>query len=390
MRIIVSGGGTGGHITPLYAVIQELRDDNSRVEILWIGSKSGPERDFAQRHNIPFEHIATGKFRRYTPNGLDFGGDPASIGQNLVDLFKVPIGIIQAYFRIADFMPDVIFSKGGYVSLPVVIAGKLLGIPTIIHESDVIPGLANRIASRFAASVLVGFTEAKKYFPIIKEGIHFSGNPVRTEILNANREEALAVFKLQSAKPVIFVTGGSSGASRLNQVVMGTIESILEIAQVIHLTGERDWVKIAPHAIRLERLGYRAYPNLTDNMAGALAIADLVLTRAGANSLSEFAMLGKPMIIVPLLSGAGGHQEANAKVFAKHGAAIVINEEKFDGEILLRQIKELINNKEKKAELSKNAKNLAHPNAAAAIAQEITRLASHRSNAQLKTSSHRA
>ena len=171
---------------------------------------------------------------------------------------------------------------------------------------------------------------------------------------------------------------------------MGTIESILEIAQVIHLTGERDWVKIAPHAIRLERLGYRAYPNLTDNMAGALAIADLAITRAGANTLSEFAVLGKPMIIIPLGSGAGGHQEANAKIFTKHGAAIAINEEKFDGEILIRQIKELINNREKLAELSKNAKNLAHPNAAAAITREITHLASHRSNAQFKTSSHRA
>ncbi len=389
MRVIVSGGGTGGHITPLYAVIQELREENPRVEILWIGSKIGPEKDFAQRHNIPYEHIAAGKFRRYTPNGLDFGGDPSSIGQNFIDMFKVPIGIIQAYFRIADFMPDVIFSKGGYVSLPVVIAGKLLGVPTIIHESDVIPGLANRIASRFATVVLTGFTEAKKYFPI-KSNVRFSGNPVRSEILNANREKAFSVFKFQPAKPVILVTGGSLGASRINQVVMGAIESILEIAQVIHLTGERDWVKIAPHAIRLERFGYRAYPNLTDNMAGALAIADLAITRAGANTLSEFAVLGKPMIIIPLGSGAGGHQEANAKIFTKHGAAIVINEEKFDGETLLRQIKELINSEEKLADLSKNAKNLAHPNAAAAITREITHLASHRSNAQLKTISRRA
>lgn len=389
MRVIVSGGGTGGHITPLYAVIQELRDQNSRAEILWIGSKTGPEQDFARRHNIAFEHIACGKFRRYTPNGLDFGGDPASIGQNIIDFFKALIGIIQAYFRIADFAPDVIFSKGGYVSLPVVIAGKLLGIPTIIHESDVIPGLANRIAGRFATMILTGFTEAKKHFPT-KSGIHFSGNPVRREILNASRDKALSIFKLQPTLPIILVTGGSLGASRINQVVMGTIESILEIAQVIHLTGDRDWVKIAPHAIRLEHLGYRAYPNLTDNMAYGLAAADLVLTRAGANSLAELSTLGKPMIIVPLASGTGGHQEANAKVFVKHNAAIVINEEKFDGEILFNQTRELLDNKEKRAELSKNAKNLAHPNAAAAIAREITHLALQYSNAPLKHASHRA
>ena len=387
MRIIVSGGGTGGHIFPLYAVTQELRAQTKRPEILWIGSKNGPEKDFADRHGIAYDYVAVGKFRRYTPSGLDFGGDPASIGQNILDAIKLPFGIIQAYFRIADFAPDVIFSKGGYVSLPVVIAGRLLSIPVIIHESDALPGLSNRIAARFATTILTGFSETKKYFGNSKN-VHISGNPVRNEILNGNREKAYGLFHLMPTRPVVLIMGGSLGSSRINQVVMGAIESILSMAQVIHLTGDFDWIKIAPHAARLEPKGYRAFPHLTDNMAHALALADVVVTRAGANSISELSTLGKPMIIIPLDSSTGGHQMENAKVYAKHNAAVILPEPRLDGEALIQSVRELLTNSQKRAELSANAKELSHAAASRTVVKEILKSVSSPRHAQQKHSKH--
>lgn len=387
MRVIVSGGGTGGHIFPLFAVIQELQAQTKRLEILWIGSKNGPEKDFADRHGIAYDHVAVGKFRRYTPSGLDFGGDPMSMGLNIFDAIKLPFGIIQAYFRIADFGPDVIFSKGGYVSLPVVIAGRLLSIPVIIHESDALPGLSNRIAARFATTILTGFLETKKYFGN-RKNVRVSGNPVRREILDGNREEAYGLFHLSPSRPVVLIMGGSLGSSRINQVVVGAVESLLSMAQVVHLTGDFDWIKIAPHAARLEPKGYRAFPHLTDNMAHALALADIVVTRGGANSLSELSTLAKSMIIIPLESSTGGHQTENANVYAKHSAAVVLPESRLDGETLIQSIRDLLSDPGKRAELSANARKLSHTEASRAIVKEILKSVSSPRHAQREQPKH--
>ncbi|MFH1508924.1 MAG: undecaprenyldiphospho-muramoylpentapeptide beta-N-acetylglucosaminyltransferase [bacterium] len=318
IKLVVTGGGSGGHVTPIVALLEEMGDE---FEIHWLGSKHGPEKGTAKSLNIPYEAITTGKLRRYISL------------QNIIDFFKFPLGIIQAYFILGKIKPQIVFGKGGYVSLPVVIAAKFRGIKTLVHESDVYPGLANRIAMRFANLMLLTFSESKKYLK--KNNYQVVGTPIRKSILNGSAEEARNFFKFQTPNPKIFITGGSQGAARLNQVILEALPELTEKYEIIHLAGKNNYENLREQTKSVTN--YNLYSFFNEEMKLAYAVADIIISRAGANSLAEIAAYGKPAIVVPITI-AGDHQKYNAEVFAKAGAAYLIKEEGFTKAELLRTL----------------------------------------------------
>jgi len=294
-RILLTGGGTGGHIIPLLAIAERLPKD---VKILILGSN-------IKNISFPYKNVLAGKWRRYFSL------------KNFIDIFKAPLGILQALWYVFRFMPDICFGKGGYASLPGVLACWLYRIPIIIHESDTIPGAANRFSALFADKVCVSFEQAKKYFS--EKKVIFTGNPVRRQILLGK--------SLSKDKPVILILGGSQGAQYINEIISAILPDILKRARVIHLCGPG---KISNIALP----GYEQY-EFIENIEDFYATADVIVSRAGANSLAEISALKKPAIIIPLPGSSFEHQRENAYVFAKNNAAIVIEEENL-GPYLLR------------------------------------------------------
>jgi len=371
MKIILTAGGTGGHIQPILAVVSELeriaQEKKIPLEFLWIGGKEGPEREFAQNKNIPFKGVSVGKIRRYFS------------WQNIVDFFKIPRGIIHAFSIVRKFKPDKVFGKGGYVSVPGILASWLLHRSIIIHESDSIPGLANRFLSHFATKIAISFEECEKYFP--KGKCVLTGNPIRSEILEGSKERGFSYFKLGKDKPIIFVTGGSQGAKAINEIVEKAMPGLLKICQVIHQVGVQT-SKFAPSPKRLWRvgdkiqnsknIGYRRYGFLkSKEMVDAYAVADLVISRAGSNTLFELAALEKPSILIPLPTSAQNHQLRNARIFEESGAARVILQKDLTQQVLLKNIKDLLDNKERLEEISRNVSKLAKLDATRKIAKMI-------------------
>lgn len=362
MRILLTGGGTGGHVFPILAVVNELKKlSEEPLDFLWMGSEEGPEQDSAKKHSIPYKSVCTGKFRRYFS------------WQNLIDLFKVPIGKVQAFFIIKKFRPNVIFSKGGYVSIPAVLAGWSLRVPILAHESDTIPGLANRFLAKHASKIAISFEESKKYFPA--EKCILTGNPVRHEILEGSKERGFRCFGLEYGRPVILVTGGSQGSRKINKVVIEALPRLLEKYQVIHLCGERNIEDIRAKILDISKKHYKLYPFLPAlKMADALAVADLVISRAGANVLAELAALGKPSILIPLPTAASDHQRKNARVFEKQEAAWVIQEKDLTWEVLVKEIDWLFTHRERLDKMAGNVLKLARTEAAKRIAEEVLNL----------------
>lgn len=359
MRILLTGGGTGGHVFPILAVVNELkRLSKESVDFLWIGSRKGPERDSAKKHGIAYKSICTGKFRRYFS------------WLNFLDIFRIPIGKVQAFFIIRSFRPDAIFSKGGYVSLPAVLAGWSLKIPSLIHESDTVPGLANRFLSKFVLRIAISFKETEKYFPTSK--CILTGNPIRPEILEGSRERGFRYFGLEYGKLIILVTGGSQGSRKINEVVIKILPKLLEKYQLIHLCGKRNLSAVSRKLPAVSLKSYKLYPFLPERqMADALAVADLVVSRAGANLLAELAVLGKPSVLVPLPTAASDHQRKNARVFEKENATFVIEEKDLAHDTLFKEINWLFGHRERLDKMSGNVLKLARPNAARRIAEEI-------------------
>ena len=345
---------------PLLAIAKSLRDRSDKAVLLWLG-QGDPEESAAAQNQIPFCKIACAKFRRY----FSFW--------NFTDIFKMPIGIFQSFFLILGFRPDAIFSKGGYVSLPVIFAAFLLRKKIIVHESDVITGLSNRIAARFAKKVLLGFPDRfvknKKYI--------FMGNPVRKEILRGAREKAFQFFSLQKDKPVILAMGGSQGSRFINNLIVKALPK-LEKYQIIHLTGGN--IASLLHGFIVgekdnfveSKKYYHSYSYLdVEKMALAYSVSDLVISRAGANSLAEIAVCNKPSILIPLPASASGHQMANAKVFAKAGASLILEQKDLNAEKFSQEVKKLLTDLGRLAKMASQAKSLAKLDAAEKIAGEI-------------------
>jgi len=350
MRILLTGGGTGGHTIPIVAVTQELKKRKKDLVLFWLGSGQ-PEEQVAKKNSIPFQKIVCGKFRRY----FSFW--------NLADFFKIPIGIFQSFFLILGFQPDIVFSKGGYVSLPAVIAAWLARKKIIIHESDIVPGLANKIASRLANKILLGFKTRSLSGKYI-----FTGNPVAREILKGDPIKARKFFHLSKNKPVILVMGGSQGAQFINNLVHKSLGNLKQY-QIIHLTG----IKNTSSSGSIKKINnYHSYVYLNGaKMALAYSVADLVISRAGANSLAEIAARSLSSILIPLPSAASGHQAANADIFKKRGASIVLKQKDLSPQKFIKTIENLFQNELHRKRMGYRAKGLAKLNAADKIAQEV-------------------
>ncbi len=365
-RIVLTGGGSGGHVMPLVAVAQSLRAKlGLQVDFLYIGSKGKIEEDAMDAVLVPTKFILTGKMRRY----FSF--------RNFVDFFKIPVGFVQSLWYLLRYMPDAVFSKGGYVAVPVVLAAWMYRIPIVTQDSDAVPGMATRILGKFATRVAVAYPTALNHFP--SQIVALIGNPVRPEILTGSVEEARTRFGLNTVKPTILVLGGSLGARSIDRSVVAMLPKLLQRAQVIHQTGEAHY-KETVHAagelgIKDDSDDYfpRAFLQM-DDLKHAMAAADVIVSRAGANAIAEIAALGKPAILIPLSSAANDEQRMNAYEIARVGGAIVLEENNLGENIFLSKITELLDDSALRARMAEAIKVFYHPEAADVIADELIRL----------------
>ena len=361
MRIVLTGGGTGGHLVPLVAVAKKIKEKDPDAEFLFIGPKGKLEKEIIEKEGIPVKNILVGKARRY----FSF--------QNFVDFFKVPIGFFQALWHLLVYMPDAIFSKGGHASFPAVIAGWIYHIPIMIHESDSVPGMANDLLGKFAERIAVSYPEAERDYSSKK--VVLTGNPLRPDINRGDPQKAREMFELTESKKIIFVWGGSQGARTINNKILDILPKLLHNYQIIHQTGENNFADVEQKAgmlgIKVGRGGYHAIPFIKEELKDILAAADLVITRAGANSISEIAANGKPAIIIPLEHSANDHQRMNAYSIAETGGCIVLEETNLGEHVLLSRIEEIMTNDELNKKLSENIKVFYHPDAADQIAEGV-------------------
>ncbi len=363
MRIIFTGGGTGGHTHPLLAVVEELQKRNiPGLKCMYVGPDTLPRESF-QGINLFTRKIASGKLRRYVSVKM------------LFDILRMGWGIIQSYWVLIWFMPDAIFGKGGYGSFPVVLVGWLFRIPILIHESDAVPGLTNRILGKFAKKIAYSFEFEKDYFPYRK--LIYTGHPVREIIQKeGTREEAKNRFQLSGIKKVVLIMGGSQGATGINSAVLDILGALLDSFEVIHLSGSIHFEGVAREsrvATKRQKLSaYHLYPSLTQkDLAFAYAASDLIVSRAGAGSIFEIAVRGKASILIPLPHAASDHQKKNASHYLAKGACRVIEEEHLTPHTLLGAIEEILGDEAMLRNMSENAKKFAKPDAAKILADEI-------------------
>ena len=320
-RIILTGGGTAGHVTPNIALLPALKELG--YDIHYIGSYNGIERELIEQLGIPYHGISSGKLRRYFSM------------QNFTDPFRVLKGFGEARKLIKVLDPDVIFSKGGFVSVPVVMAGRQCKVPTICHESDMTPGLANKLSIPSATKVCCTFPETLNHLP--KEKAVLTGSPIRQELLTGDAEAARAFCGFKDNKPVIMVVGGSLGAVPVNKAVRAILPELLKEFNIIHLCGKG---KTDESLQGTE--GYVQYEYIKDELKDLFALADIIVSRAGANAICEFLALQKPNLLVPLSAAASrGDQILNARSFERQGFSIVIEEEELTDELFLESIKKL-------------------------------------------------
>lgn len=334
-RIVLTGGGTAGHVTPNIALMPTLQKEG--YEIHYIGSYDGIEKKLIEEMGIPYYGISSGKLRRY----FDL--------KNFSDPFKVLKGYGEAKKLLKRLKPDIIFSKGGFVTVPVVIAAKRLSIPAIIHESDMTPGLANKLAIPSATKVCCNFPETMRYLPEGKSVL--TGSPIRRELMEGSKEKALRFLRFDSSKPVIMIIGGSLGSAAINNAIRNQLDFLLKDFQIVHLCGQGKLDASLDH-----KKGYRQFEYIKKELADIFALSDVVISRAGANAICELLALRKPNILIPLSAAASrGDQILNARSFEKQGFSVVIEEEQLTKENLSAAIKEVYGNKEKYVSAMKNS-----------------------------------
>jgi len=368
MKILFTGGGTGGHIFPIIAIVRELKriSPERKTAFFYLGPKDNFGKMLLSKEGIRVRIISSGKLRRYLTL--------KSLFQNIFDLFfRIPIGILESFFYIFILAPDLIFSKGGYGSIPVVIAGKILGVPIFLHESDTVPGFANRFLARFALEVFVSFPNTPG-FP--KKKMILVGNPIRRELLEGKSEEAMAFFGLSGEKPVVLILGGSQGAQRISDRILEILPKILKDFELIHQCGQKNFqqVKAEAEVVIDKKMAkfYHLFPFLDEEeLKKAYAVSDIVVGRAGSGFIFEIAALGKPSILIPLPESAQEHQIKNAYTFAKNGATVVLEEENFTAHFFLERLKFLLSNRQGLERMSLVAKEFARPRAGQIIAEYI-------------------
>ncbi|MBP5491140.1 MAG: undecaprenyldiphospho-muramoylpentapeptide beta-N-acetylglucosaminyltransferase [Lachnospiraceae bacterium] len=321
--IVLTGGGTAGHVTPNIALIDRLKEEG--FEISYIGSKTGIEKELIENIGIPYYAISSGKLRRYFSM------------KNFTDPFRVLKGCSEAKKLMKQLKPDVVFSKGGFVSVPVVRAAGKAKIPTVIHESDMTPGLANRLAIRYATKVCCNFTETLEH--VKGKGLH-TGTPIRKELFSGTKEAGLAYAGFDGNKPVILVVGGSTGAVRVNEAVRAALPKLLPEFDILHLCGK------GKMDTSVSGKGYEQREYCDKEMKDVLAMADIVISRAGANAICELLALHKPNLLIPLSAEASrGDQLLNAASFEKQGFSMVMQESEITPESLTEAVGELYRNR---------------------------------------------
>ena len=325
-KIVLTGGGTAGHVTPNLALVNSLKEAGFEIE--YIGSYTGIEKTLATDYGLNYHGIATGKLRRY----FDL--------KNFTDPFRVLKGYFEAVSLIKKIKPDVVFSKGGFVSVPVVMAAGRKHIPVIIHESDMTPGLANKLSFKYATKICCNFPETVSKLPASK-AVH-TGSPIRKELFAGDREKAKQLCGFNDDKPVIMVMGGSLGAVAVNKAVRNILPELLKGFNVVHLCGKG---KLDESLTNTE--GYVQFEYIKDELRDLFALTSLIISRAGANAICEIAALNIPNILIPLPADASrGDQILNAKSFEKQGFSVMLDEHEITDEGLLNTIKSVYENKE--------------------------------------------
>lgn len=364
-RILLTGGGTGGHLFPLIAVAQKINKISGEdIELFFVGSAS-PGMDVLEKERIRINAIMTGKIRR----SLQFW----DIIDNGIDLLKLIFGFFQAFWIVWSIMPNVIFSKGGHGSFAVVIVGWIYHIPIIIHESDSVPGITNRLLGKLAKYIAISFERSAGYFK--KDKCALTGNPVREELSQGNMEESRRFFQFQGTRPVLFIFGGSQGSQSINLLILKILAKIIKNFEIIHQCGDKNYeeIKNASDALLPDDLRkyYHLFPFLRDELKYAYIVCDLIISRAGASNIFEIAAAGKASIVIPLPDAANDHQNFNAFDYARSGAAIVLGQENLTEHMLLEKIEYLAVNNELRQKMGERARDFARPDAAEKIAEKI-------------------
>jgi UDP-N-acetylglucosamine--N-acetylmuramyl-(pentapeptide) pyrophosphoryl-undecaprenol N-acetylglucosamine transferase len=367
MRIVLTGGGTGGHLTPLVAVADKLKAKlGSEANILYVGSGAAMEKQIMGEEGIPVAFVISGKMRRYFSL------------QNFVDFFKLPIGFVQSLWILLRFMPDVIFSKGGYVAVPIVLAAWVYRIPIMMHESDSVPGIANQFLAKFANRIAVAYPSAEEYFP--KEKTALVGNPIRFQVTDGDPIMLRQELGFTQSRKTLLVLGGSQGSQIINSAVVRILPELLKYFQVIHQTGQANFEDVMHEAafmgVKVGHGGYYATPFMNANkLRDAFALSDLVISRAGATSITEIAANSKPAILIPILESANDHQRMNAYALAKIGAALVLEETNLGEHIFLEKINNILNDDELQKGMIEEIKTFYHSTAAEVIANSVIEIA---------------
>lgn len=371
MRVILSGGGTGGHIYPAITISRAIEEKYETCEVLFVGTKKGLEADIIPKEGYKFSTINIQGFERKLTL------------QNVSTLFQSLTSVWQSQKIIRKFKPDIVIGTGGYVCGPVLLAASLLSVPTMIQEQNVIPGITNRILARFVKKIALGYANAANYFSH-KEKTIYTGNPIRSEVISASREEGINALGLDPKKRTILISGGSRGARSINQAMIEVIKHFAgqNNVQLLHVTGQNEYNgivgKLKQAGIDASSTGNISIKPYLYNMPLALAAADLAIFRAGAIGLAELTARGIPSILVPYPYAAENHQEHNAMVMKKHGAAEVILDKELSGSKLLQLVKNLIYDHSKLEKMALASKELGRPQAAQHIAHIAGELANRK------------
>ena len=375
MRILLTGGGTGGHITPLIAVAEELQSIGAvksiEIELRYFGAPGNYE-NLLDAAGINVSKILGGKLRSYF--------DP----KNIIDIPKFFVSIVQLLYKVFLFMPDVLFSKGGPGALATALVCRFYRIPVIIHDSDSVPGLTNQISGRCAERILISFSSAAEFF---RGDVELVGNPVRRALADGPIDQSAAKTTLgfDATKPLLLFISGSQGATRVNDFILNNLRALLLEFQILHQTGADNFEAVQQEINLLtarwpseEKSKYKIIPYFEDdekeNLRTALSAADIVVSRAGSGSIFEIAAFGKPSILIPLPEAANDHQVKNAYEYAKSGAAVVLETDNLSLNVFLSEVKKMLYNPEKLKLMSEAAKKFSRPEAAKTIAEEIIKI----------------
>lgn len=351
MRVLITGGGTGGHINPALAIAQKVRNENPSNEILYVGTKEGLESELVPKAGFNFKYVTA----KYLRRKISF--------ENVKTLFASIKGVMEAAKIINEFKPDIVVGTGGYVCGPVVLAASLKKIPTMIHEQNVFPGITNKMLSKFVDVIGISFAEAERYFPEeSRKKLVLVGNPVRKDILTADRRKSRTKLNLRPDVTLIYSFGGSGGQLSLNEAIIDVIKKYngQKNIKIIHVTGKKLFASFMDE-IKKENIILENNIEILDYMydaATALSASDIVIGSAGAITIAEITVTGVPSILIPKTYTAENHQEYNARALEKEGASRVILERDLDGSALIKEIEEIIDNKNVLKTMSLNSKRM--------------------------------